>query len=83
MTLRHLVNGSSRDSGFTSQDTLYTQPISEHQVRLLETSCLLAFHIFLLSVALNRISIHFLKYVFVMFLKLNYIVIGIKCVFSN
>ncbi|XP_076750652.1 uncharacterized protein LOC143423303 isoform X5 [Xylocopa sonorina] len=32
MTLRHLVNGSSRDSGFTSQDTLYTQPISEHQV---------------------------------------------------
>ncbi|XP_031367924.1 protein MTSS 2-like isoform X2 [Apis dorsata] len=31
MTLRHLVNGSSRDSGFTSQDTLYTQPISEHQ----------------------------------------------------
>ncbi|XP_076171370.1 uncharacterized protein LOC143148680 isoform X2 [Ptiloglossa arizonensis] len=32
MTLRHLANGSSRDSGFTSQDTLYTQPISEHQV---------------------------------------------------
>ncbi|KAK9308676.1 hypothetical protein QLX08_001407 [Tetragonisca angustula] len=32
MTLRHLINGSSRDSGFTSQDTLYTQPISEHQV---------------------------------------------------
>ncbi|XP_076225591.1 uncharacterized protein LOC116433088 isoform X3 [Nomia melanderi] len=31
MTLRHLANGSSRDSGFTSQDTLYTQPISEHQ----------------------------------------------------
>ncbi|XP_012341128.1 protein MTSS 2 isoform X2 [Apis florea] len=31
MTLRHLINGSSRDSGFTSQDTLYTQPISEHQ----------------------------------------------------
>ncbi|KAF7408578.1 hypothetical protein HZH66_003115 [Vespula vulgaris] len=30
--LRHLTNGSSRDSGFTSQDTLYTQPISEHQV---------------------------------------------------
>ncbi|XP_014606387.1 PREDICTED: MTSS1-like protein isoform X2 [Polistes canadensis] len=29
--LRHLTNGSSRDSGFTSQDTLYTQPISEHQ----------------------------------------------------
>ncbi|XP_015600839.1 MTSS1-like protein isoform X2 [Cephus cinctus] len=32
MTLRHLTGSSSRDSGFTSQDTLYTQPISEHQV---------------------------------------------------
>lgn len=32
-TLRHLTSGSSRDSGFTSQDTLYNQPISEHQVR--------------------------------------------------
>ncbi|XP_032684578.1 protein MTSS 2 isoform X2 [Odontomachus brunneus] len=31
MTLRHLTSGSSRDSGFTSQDTLYNQPISEHQ----------------------------------------------------
>ncbi|XP_012231027.2 serine-rich adhesin for platelets isoform X1 [Linepithema humile] len=31
-TLRHLTSGSSRDSGFTSQDTLYNQPISEHQV---------------------------------------------------
>ncbi|XP_077262899.1 uncharacterized protein LOC143897838 isoform X2 [Temnothorax americanus] len=30
-TLRHLTSGSSRDSGFTSQDTLYNQPISEHQ----------------------------------------------------
>ncbi|XP_011874738.1 PREDICTED: MTSS1-like protein isoform X2 [Vollenhovia emeryi] len=30
-TLRHLTGGSSRDSGFTSQDTLYNQPISEHQ----------------------------------------------------
>ncbi|XP_012257077.2 uncharacterized protein PB18E9.04c isoform X1 [Athalia rosae] len=32
VTLRHLTSGSSRDSGFTSQDTLYAQPISEHQV---------------------------------------------------
>ncbi|XP_050464011.1 protein MTSS 2 isoform X1 [Cataglyphis hispanica] len=31
-TLRHLTSGSSRDSGFTSQDTLYNQPISEDQV---------------------------------------------------
>ncbi|XP_012276127.1 MTSS1-like protein isoform X2 [Orussus abietinus] len=31
-TLRHFATGSSRDSGFTSQDTLYAQPISEHQV---------------------------------------------------
>ncbi|XP_011146898.1 MTSS1-like protein isoform X2 [Harpegnathos saltator] len=31
VTLRHLTSGSSRDSGFTSQDTLYNQPISEHQ----------------------------------------------------
>ncbi|XP_063976067.1 protein MTSS 2 isoform X1 [Diachasmimorpha longicaudata] len=31
-TLRHLSSGCSRDSGFTSQDTLYRQPISEHQV---------------------------------------------------
>ncbi|GAB1862367.1 Metastasis suppressor protein 1 [Camponotus japonicus] len=30
-TLRHLTSGSSRDSGFTSQDTLYNQPISEDQ----------------------------------------------------
>ncbi|XP_011696883.1 PREDICTED: MTSS1-like protein isoform X2 [Wasmannia auropunctata] len=30
-SLRHLTGGSSRDSGFTSQDTLYNQPISEHQ----------------------------------------------------
>ncbi|EFN69032.1 Metastasis suppressor protein 1 [Camponotus floridanus] len=30
--LRHLTSGSSRDSGFTSQDTLYNQPISEDQV---------------------------------------------------
>ncbi|XP_011255266.1 MTSS1-like protein isoform X2 [Camponotus floridanus] len=29
--LRHLTSGSSRDSGFTSQDTLYNQPISEDQ----------------------------------------------------
>ncbi|XP_014483461.1 PREDICTED: MTSS1-like protein isoform X2 [Dinoponera quadriceps] len=32
VTLRHMTSGSSRDSGFTSQDTLYNQPISEHQV---------------------------------------------------
>ncbi|XP_029177824.1 endochitinase A-like isoform X1 [Nylanderia fulva] len=31
-TFRHLTSGSSRDSGFTSQDTLYNQPISEDQV---------------------------------------------------
>ncbi|KAK0090289.1 hypothetical protein PV325_001520 [Microctonus aethiopoides] len=30
--LRHLSTGSSRDSGFTSQDTLYRQPINENQV---------------------------------------------------
>ncbi|KAK2588932.1 hypothetical protein KPH14_001787 [Odynerus spinipes] len=38
--LRHLTNGSSRDSGFTSQDTLYTQPISEHQVSNVSSQCI-------------------------------------------
>ncbi|XP_046745166.1 uncharacterized protein PB18E9.04c isoform X2 [Diprion similis] len=32
VTMRHLASGCSRDSGFTSQDTLYAQPITEHQV---------------------------------------------------
>ncbi|XP_046597748.1 uncharacterized protein PB18E9.04c isoform X1 [Neodiprion lecontei] len=32
VTMRHLTSGCSRDSGFTSQDTLYAQPITEHQV---------------------------------------------------
>lgn len=78
--LRHLTNGSSRDSGFTSQDTLYTQPISEHQVKLFTTSGLLElFTVYFIEACLLQYIMYIL---FLLLLKFKFILIGIKCLFS-